>query len=198
MNPIAEVRVPIIIGGVKRALCFDLNTCCAYEEATGKFFLDTVASLYDAMKPFSARQPVPGAQTGQDAAAEPEVYGSGAPVPQASLGQRNAKASPFDIVRKVPMTDLRALLWAALHEYDRDGEPRWPLTLHQVGRLLGIADVLPIFTAFLRGQAANSPSKEEMGESLPDAAGGGATPATTTSDADGGDPSIELPASAFV
>ena len=199
MNRIAEVCTPIIIGGVKRELRFDLNTCCAYEEATGKFFLDTVASLYDAMSPAlttAVKLAAASAETGQDAASETGLNGNGASDSQPSLGQRNAKTSPFDIVRKVPMRDLRALLWAALHEYDQNDEPTWPLTLNQVGRMLGMADILPIFTSFLKGQSVNQPSKEEMGESLPAAADGGASPALKLT-ADGGDHSIELPASAF-
>ena len=50
MNPIAETRIPIMLD-VGRMMVFNANTMCAYEEATGKFFLDTVASLYEAMKP---------------------------------------------------------------------------------------------------------------------------------------------------
>lgn len=199
MQPFMETRVPISLGGVKRTLVFNVNTMCAYEEATGKFFLDTVASLYDAMAPAlttAIKQAAASAETGQDAASEPGLDGNGASDSQPSLGQRNAKTSPFDIVRKVPMRDLRALLWAALHEYDQNDEPTWPLTLNQVGRMLGMADILPIFTSFLKGQSVNQPSKEEMGESLPAAVDGGASPALKLT-ADGGDHSIELPASAF-
>ena len=199
MQPFMETRVPISLGGVKRTLVFNVNTMCAYEEATGKFFLDTVASLYDAMAPAlttAIKQAAASAETGQDAASEPGLDGNGASDSQPSLGQRNAKTSPFDIVRKVPMRDLRALLLAALHEYDQNDEPTWPLTLNQVGRMLGMADILPIFTSFLKGQSVNQPSKEEMGESLPAAVDGGASPALKLT-ADGGDHSIELPASAF-
>ena len=199
MQPFMETRVPISLGGVKRTLVFNVNTMCAYEEATGKFFLDTVASLYDAMAPAlttAIKQAAASAETGQDAASEPGLDGNGASDSQPSLGQRNAKTSPFDLVRKVPMRDLRALLWAALHEYDQNDEPTWPLTLNQVGRMLGMADILPIFTSFLKGQSVNQPSKEEMGESLPAAVDGGASPALKLT-ADGGDHSIELPASAF-
>jgi hypothetical protein len=174
---------------------------CAYEEATGKFFLDTVASLYDAMAPAiqsAAKQATLGAETAQGAIAGLDTGGSGTPVPLASLGQQAAKSSPFDIVRKVPMRDLRALLWAALHDYNQNNEPTWPLTINQVGRLLSIADVLPVFTAFLKGQASNQPSKDEMGESLPVAPGVAPPEQPTTPAAAGGDRSIELPDSAFV
>lgn len=203
MQPLLETRVPVTLGGVKRTLVLNVNTFCAYEEATGKFFLDTVASLYDAMAPALApalaaavKQAAVGAETGQDGADGSGADSSGVPATQAGLGQRSAKTSPFDIVRKVPMRDLRALLWAALHEYDQNDEPTWPLTINQVGRLLGMADVLPIFTSFLKGQSLNQPSKDEMGESLPGVADGGATPAPKAA-ADGGDHSIAFPASAF-
>ena len=146
---------------------FSANSMVAYEEATGKFFLDTVASLYDVMRPLI------------------EAQKAGLP----------ANANPLEIVRNVPMKDLRALIWASLHEYVND-EPVWPLTIHQVGRMLQLNDIPRVFTAFLKGQSKNSPTTEEMGESqtppvLPN-------PRVTSKEADGGgERSIELPADAF-
>lgn len=137
---IAEVRVPIELNGDSYTMCFDANAMAAYEDATGEFYLDALAKLYDALKPALA--------------------------PTVEDSESAALTRSFEVVRKVPIKCLRALLWAAIHEYDKDDNPHWPLTLNQVGRLLQVSDVTRVFLAFLRGQTKNYPTKEEMGESL--------------------------------
>jgi len=174
MTQIAETRVPVMLDK-ERYMLFNANTMVAYEEATGKFFLDTVASLYDAL------QPVFEARARKKAGAEEDD---------------NANVViALRVMRRVPIRELRALLWASLHEYNAQGEPFWPLTIAQVGRLLKPGAVLPIFTSFMRGQSANAPTKEEMGESqaLPETAAASAPTADST-----GEPSIDLPVDAFV
>jgi hypothetical protein len=152
--PIVEKRVPIELGGVKRSMVFDGNTMCAYEEATGKFFLDTVATLYDVLR--SNVKPAKPTPDGTEEAPAADLKNA------VIADERKAGA---EIMRKLSMTTLRALLWASLHTYDQDGEPRWPLTITQVGRQLTIEHVAPIFLAFINGQVRNSPTPEEMGES---------------------------------
>jgi hypothetical protein len=179
MLNILETRVPITLGGVKRTMVFNANTFAAYEESTGKFFLDTAASLFDAMKPFLEARKSRALQTAD--------------------ADNTSNASIIDVLRKVSIKDLRALLWASLHEYDEAGDPVWPLTLNEVGRVLKTTDIPAIFTAFLRGQSENSPTPDEVGESQ-------ASPATKPrpvngappKEADGGgERSIELPQAAF-
>jgi len=177
---ILETRISIKLGGEDRVMLFNANTFAAYEEATGKFFLDTAATLFDAMKPFlEARK----ARALRAAGATEDLA-----VPDTTV---------FDVLRKVSIKDLRALLWASLHVYDAHGEPSWPLTVHEVGRLLRPADIPPIFTAFLNGQAANSPTAEEVGESKAPPRKlfvNGAPPREAD---DGGERSTELPQGAF-
>jgi hypothetical protein len=180
LNPIAERRVPITLGGVERVLVFNLNSFTAYEEATDKFFLDTVATLYDVVT--AARE---------KAIAAKDLNANGDP-----------RINPLEVIRHVSMKALRALLWASLHEYDKSGEPHWPLTISQVGRLLQPEDIVPVFTSFLKGQSLNSPTREEMGESaaqLPKAATAPAeaAPAVQSNGTAGGERSIELPVDAF-
>lgn len=114
---------------------------------------------------------------------------------------KSVPSNPLEIVRRVSMTDLRALLWSVLHEYDAKDEPVWPLTIGQVGRLFQLKDIIPIFTAFLRGQSGNSPSREELGESPAEIRSNPApngSPPTPLTSADGGERGIELPEGAFV
>jgi len=167
--PIAETVIPIMLDKV-REMRFDGNGMVAYENETGKFFLDTVASLYDILRPLT-----------ENRRADPD-----------------AKVNVLDLVRKVPMVDLRALVWSAVHEYDAKDEPRWPLTIKQVGRYVTMAKIPEIFTKFLQGQMANSPTREEMGESpaLPTSGTGSASlPQSETGT--GGESTIELPADVF-
>lgn len=149
----AETTVPVTLGGKMHALVFNANTMAAYEKATGKFFLETLAKLYDALKPTLIKL----RETKADLQADPKKADS--------LTAGNA----FQILSKISITDLRALLWAALHEYDKNDVPVWPLTVYQVGRYLTPASIPKIFHAFLEGQAANSPSESELGEPEPPA-----------------------------
>jgi len=172
MANIAEVRVPIMLDK-ERLMYFNGNSMSAYEEATGKFFMDTVASLYELLRPLTERRQNPD-------------------------GPANTKINAMDLVRKVPMTDLRALVWAAVHDYDSKDEPHWPLTIKQVGRYITMAKVPEIFTKFLQGQMANTPTKEEMGESpAPPVSGAGSANLPQSETATGGGSTIELPVDAF-
>jgi hypothetical protein len=155
---IAETTITLELAGARRTLYFNGNTMSAFEEETGKFFLDTLMNLFDAV-------------TASDA-------------PTSGDGR---KPSTLDIVRKVSMKELRALLWAAMHEYDAQGDPHWPMTVAQVGRAMTPAAIPDIFTAFLRGQSRNLPTKEEQGEAQPGKANGAASPeASMSAVADGG------------
>ncbi len=179
----AETTVSIELGGKTYRLYFDCNSMAEYENATGKFFLDTVSQLYDAMRP------------ALDANRAAEAGDAETPVPVPRL-------NAFEIIHKVPMRDLRALLWSALHEYDAKDNPVWPLTINQVGRLIQLQDVPRVFTAFLRGQVANSPTAAEMGESPapsapPQKAVNGSGTALKAAAAPGGEISTELPEDAF-
>lgn len=139
MTPIAETRIPVVIGGRKMTMVFNLNTMSAFEEVRHKLFTETVVKLYQEMEPLFANA-------------------------QGQQGDE-AKRVGLQILQRIPILDLRALLWAALHDYDANDEPHWPLTINQVGRMIGPANMLEVFGAFLRGHQQNLPTREEVGES---------------------------------
>lgn len=174
MTPlIAEERFLVRLGDQDRAMCFDANTFVAFEQTTGKFFMDVVSKLYEMMFP----------KGHEDA--------GGRLVP--------VKVNGMDIVRRISMEDLRALLWSSFHDYDAQDNPVWPMTINQVGRHLNFQNVIPIFVKFLTGVSANSPSKAELGESSAEASA--APPpgpsAVPTGAATGGAAGIALPVGAL-
>jgi hypothetical protein len=196
----AESVVSIELGGKTCNLRFNANTMVSYEAVTGKMFLDTVAILYDVID--VAKKSV------SKAAVEPIkiaiAEGNGDLTADAvAEDSKLAAVSAFDIIRKVPMQDLRALIWASLHEYGKNptdpDEPSWPMTIGKVGRMIQLQDIPRIFSAFLRGQIKNSPSKEELGESRApsEAASSGDGRALRTAAVGGGERSINLPEDAF-
>lgn len=136
---VVEMRIPVTLGGRERVMRFNANTFIAYEQSTGRFFMDTVSNLYEIMFPSGH----------EDATGKP----------------KQVRISGRDVLRKVSMIDLRAMLWASMHEYDAQGEPVWPETEAQVGRCLDFHNVVPIFVKFLTGVSSNSPSADELGES---------------------------------
>ena len=166
LDPIAEVRSTIRLGGKDRTLCFNCNTMVAFEQVTKKFFLSTVSDLLNAAYPKGL--------------------------------EKNIVQSPFEILSKVSMEDLRALLWAAMHDYDEDDNPVWPLKINQVGRLLTLSDIVPAFRIFLRGQTANNPTKSEMGESQAEEKTVNHTDTPLITQESGGERGIELPVDAFI
>lgn len=171
---LAELVIPIELGDKKLNMRFSANSMVAFEQVTGKFFMDTVSALYDTIFP------------------KGHLDADGNAVKVTVTG--------MEIVRRISMEDLRALLWASFHEYDKNDEPVWPLTISQVGRRLDFKNVIPIFVKFLTGVSANSPSRTDMGESQAEAtetASASAASATPSSDATGGEAGIRLPAGAL-
>jgi len=171
--PIAETTVKIELDK-PYTLYFNANCMCAFEEATGKNFLETVAKLYDAYKPML------------DAAKRGE--------------EPSTTAAYSQLIKLVPISDLTALIWAGIHTYDSDDNPHWPLTIGQVRRMITLPMIPKLFLSFLQGQSKNSPTAAEMGESqaLPDSpARNGTSGAQKPSNGDGGERSIELPEGAF-
>jgi SAM-dependent methyltransferase len=60
-----------------------------------------------------------------------------------------------NFARRVSMRDLLSLIWAAVHEYDADENPVWPLTRAQVGRWLAPNGALQALNLIVTG---NSPT----------------------------------------
>lgn len=178
MANIAESRIPIMLDK-QRIMIFNANTMSAYEEATGNFFLDTVARLYEALKPSFDKAREDAKKEGVELS---EVI----------------SLKPLEIARRIPMKELRALVWAAVHEYKEDDVPFWPLTINQIGRYISTSNVASIFLTFLKGQANNSPTEGEMGESpAPVVSGNIDAKKPHLVPENGGAPSIVLPADAF-
>ncbi len=182
MTPIAEVRIPVELDRdartgayLPRSLVFNVNTMAAYEEKTGKFYWDTVLKFSEIQGKYGYRL-----ETGETVPSQAEM-----------------RRSSTDIIRRIRVADIHAMLWAALHTYDAQDNPKWPLTLAQIGRLIMPFDTAKFLGLILKGIQANSPTNAELGE-----VSGGPTlvkPAEppTTQEESGGEASIELPASAF-
>ena len=111
--------------------------------------------------------------------------------------ETETRINPGELVRKLSMVKLRALLWSAMHDYDKNDNPVWPLTINQVGKLINITNIVQIFRDFLKGNAANQPSSETLGESQADVRQTTKDGPPNLTGMNGGDRSIELPASAF-
>ena len=171
---IVETVIPITLD-MPRKMRFSANTMVAFETATGKFFLDTLASLYTIYK--EAKKVV----DPNDPKGEPKV-------------------NAMEILRKISMKDLRALVWASLHEYDNNNQLVWPLTEAQVGRYINLGSLPGILTQYLNGYIGNIPNVKEMGESPapPERSPAGAASQKPNEAGTGGERSIELPVDAFV
>ena len=197
MPAIAEVRIPITLDR-ERELIFNFNTYSEFEAVTARdgnpqFYFDVMLKLEELFeKVRQSNEPVDESRLDAD--------------PEKRAAQiRDIQGRRFlAAVRQAPTSDLRNMIWAALHEYDKHGEVVHPLTRNQIGRCLGLLDIPRLVGMVLRGHLANSPNKAELGEA---AGAGNQQPAATppvanepqasTQPENGGAPSTVLHAEDF-
>jgi hypothetical protein len=141
MNPTSK-PLSITLDGKKYKMHFDLNTFDKYEEISKKHFLEFLASMQEAL----------------------------ASIPTSKIDPKTKKITPpkpedmFGFLRKLSIKDLRAFVYAALHDYDRDGEPVWPLTIGQMGRLVTTETIPTIISLVMRGTQENNPGPDDLKE----------------------------------
>lgn len=140
MNPTSK-PLSVTLNGKKYKLFFDLNTFEAFETATSKHFLEFLASMQEALAS------IPVVKTDK----------TGKPIPP-------RPEEMFGFLRKLSIKDLRAFVWAALHDYDRNDEPVWPLTIGQMGRLVTTETIPMIISLVMKGTQDNSPSPDDLKE----------------------------------
>ena len=138
MNPTNKPQV-ITLGGKQYELFFTLNTFWKFEEITNVHFLEFLAKMQEALTSIPI---VKLDETGRPLPPKPEDM--------------------FGFLRKLSIRDLRAFVYAALHTYDRDGEPVWPLTIGQMGRLVTAETIPNIIALVMRGTQDNSPSSDDL------------------------------------
>ena len=140
MNPTSK-PLSVTLDGKKYKLHFDLNTFERFEECSGKHFLEFLAAMQEAL----------------------------ASIPKLRLDKNGSPLPPkpeemFGFLRKLSIKDLRAFVYAALHDYDRNGEPVWPLTIGQMGRLVTTETIPMIISLVMKGTQENSPSPDDLKE----------------------------------
>lgn len=143
MNPTSK-PLAVTLDGKRYTLYFDLNTFSKFEEVSGKHFLDFLASM-------------------QEAAA---VITAGKKKPKTSSKDQDESAlAMFTFLRKLSIKDIRSFVYSAMHEYDREGEPYWPLTIGQMSRLITAGNMSEMVVLLMQGNSQNAPSSDDMGSS---------------------------------
>lgn len=143
MNPTSK-PVTISLQGDKYKLFFDLNTFSAFEDVTGRFFLDFIVDLQEAISSLATKHVNEAAGNVTDISASP--------------------STALQFLRKVPIKQLRAFIWAALHTYDRDGEPQWPMTIGQLGSRIDHTNIMELIPAIMKGSKDNLPEPKPVSE----------------------------------
>jgi hypothetical protein len=67
--------------------------------------------------------------------------------------------------RLLPIADVQALVWAAIHTYDENDEPTWPLKYNHVRRLITQTNIAEVLQLLVFGYSVNAPTAKTMGES---------------------------------
>ena len=156
MNP-TETTIEVEIGGTRHTLYFNLNAFRKFEEESsldddGKRlkFPKFLFRLLDAWSNLRRRvgdnpQATDPAQDGSD---NPQA------VDPAQSGNQQAL---LDAIGEIGAADIHALLYGALHVYDRDDRPSWPISPGRLGRILGPMELMRLLPQIMTGLQANLP-----------------------------------------
>lgn len=125
----------ITLGGRKYNFYLNMNTFAAFDESTGKFFMDFIVSMQEAFSKAYALDP----DTKQMVAKDPRL-----------------------VARTLQMADFRAFVWAGVHEYvvDRSNGREiatWPLSIYEVGKLLDLKEMLRLLPVVISANTDNLP-----------------------------------------
>ena len=74
----------------------------------------------------------------------------------------------MEFLRRINLRQLTQFLYSALHGYDPQDEPYWPLTIGQLGRLVDAENMVSVVRTLLQGYGSNAPSAEEASSVTPD------------------------------
>jgi len=178
--PIAEVHIPVKLDR-ERTMIFNLNTLSRFQETSGLFYFDFITNL----------------QTTFNDVVENARRAALAKNPGADL--RTILFNMNDVLKHIDLRAIHHLVAAAVHEYDSDDNPVWPLTVGKVGRYISTIDVYPLVRKILDGHMQNAPTPTELGEASPRPAAkpGVAGETQNGSNGNGGVPSLELVAADF-
>lgn len=83
----------------------------------------------------------------------------------ASTAQSVSEAERAMMFCRISMKDIRALLWAAMHEFNLEGKVVWPLTLEEVGSMLDIPTIVQLVPRVMSASADNLPPKTDTEDS---------------------------------
>lgn len=138
INP-TETIIEVEIGGEKHTLYFNLNAFSKFEEASsldenGKRlkFPKFLFRLLDAWAGLRSRGVAEATNTDNQHAL-------------------------LDAIGEIGAADIHALLYGALHVYDRDDRPSWPLSPGRLGRILGPMELVRLLPQIMTGLQANLP-----------------------------------------
>lgn len=141
MNPL-DVTVDVEIGGEKRKLYFNLNAFSKFEEASsiqadGKRlkFPRFFFGLLDAWSKMQQRR-----------------------------ADNAVESALLDAIGEIGASDILALIYGALHEYDAADNPRWPLSPGRLGRILNATELVKLLPQIMAALQANVPRKTDAPE----------------------------------
>lgn len=137
INP-TETTIEVEIGGEKHTLYFNLNAFSKFEEASsmdenGKR-LKFPKFLFRLLDAWSGLR---------------------------SSGATDNQQSLLDAIGEIGAADIHALLYGALHVYDRDDRPSWPLSPGRLGRILGPMELVRLLPQIMTGLQANLPQASD-------------------------------------
>ncbi len=149
MNPTTK-PLTIELGGERYQLHFNLNTFEKFEEITGRHFLEFLADMQDALEASATANIETMAKLGTKAT-------------PAAIKKATERAS-LNFLKRLSIKDVRAFMFSAMHDYDSEGEPFWPLTIGKMGQLVTLENIPQMVRLVMQGHAKNAPTKEDVEE----------------------------------
>lgn len=140
-NRTVEIK---LTNGKKHTLYFDLNTFYQFEEMAGKTLPSFLVELERSFAPLL----VPASKDSVRKTAKTVTITS---------DTRDITTA----LSKLSVKDMRALIWSALHEYDGDGEPKWPYTIGKLGGLIDHTNLSAIMVSLMAGISGSMPRADK-------------------------------------
>lgn len=129
-----DIAVDVEIGGEKYKLYFNLNAFSKFEEISGKKFPRFLFGLVDAWSKLQKR------------------------------GEQTASNALLDAISEIGASDILALVHGAMHQYDGEDNPRWPLSPGRLGKIMTATEIVKLLPQIMAALQRNVPKTTDAAD----------------------------------
>ena len=160
MDPTNKPVQLTLNNGKTHKLLFDLNTFYEFEEKADKTLPAFLLEMERAFAPLLAAK-----KSAEDAVKKAAEDSTTDSVDVSVVEIRDSDIAAA--LGKISVKDIRALIWASMHDYDNKGEPVWPYTIGKLGSLIDHKNLNSVITQLVAGVSGSLPEKNTSEKDRP-------------------------------